>query len=133
MNAKPVLVRTGSLFAFQQYDFLPDILVLAKALGGGMPLGAFISSHEKMQALTHHPTLGHITTFGGHPVCCAAGKAAFEILLEEKLTDRVAAMSELFKKHLQHKKIKEVRAAGLLIAVEFEDESHLQKNNSALP
>jgi acetylornithine/N-succinyldiaminopimelate aminotransferase len=119
--------RTGSLFAFQQYDFVPDILVLAKALGGGMPLGAFISSNQNMHHLTHHPSLGHITTFGGHPVCCAAGKAAFEVLLDEKLTDRVSAMNELFKKHLQHKKIKEVRTAGLLIAVEFEDEIFCKK------
>jgi acetylornithine/succinyldiaminopimelate/putrescine aminotransferase len=75
--------RTGTLWAFEKYDIVPDILLLGKALGGGLPLGAFISSHEKMQALTNNPVLGHISTFAGHPVCCAAGLAGFELLMAD--------------------------------------------------
>lgn len=111
--------RTGSLWAFEQFGVIPDILLLGKALGGGMPLGAFISSAEKMQALTDSPVLGHITTFGGHPVSCAAGKAAFELLLAEDLTNGVAPREALFAGLLQHPRIKAVRTAGLLIAVEL--------------
>ena len=81
--------RTGTLWGFEQFDVVPDILLLGKALGGGMPLGAFIASKEMMDALTDHPVLGHITTFGGHPVCCAAGLAALEALLEEQMMEHV--------------------------------------------
>ena len=76
--------RTGKLWAFEHFDIVPDILLLGKALGGGMPLGAFISTKMNMDLLTDNPVLGHITTFGGHPVCCAAGMSAFEVLLKEK-------------------------------------------------
>ena len=119
--------RTGTLFCFEQYGIVPDILLLAKSLGGGMPLGAFISSREKMSALSNNPALGHITTFGGHPVCCAAGKAAMEVLLEGNLIDDVKKKSELFKKNLQHPSIKNLRRAGLLMSLEFEDEKLCRK------
>jgi acetylornithine/succinyldiaminopimelate/putrescine aminotransferase len=113
--------RTGSLFAFEQLGIVPDILLLGKALGGGMPLGAFVSSTQNMDAFTDNPVLGHITTFGGHPVCCAAGLAALDYLVDEQLMDKVAAKSALFKSLLVHPMIKEVRSAGLLIAVAFDD------------
>jgi acetylornithine/N-succinyldiaminopimelate aminotransferase len=113
--------RTGTLWAFEQYGIVPDILLLGKALGGGMPLGAFISSHSLMATLTNNPVLGHITTFGGHPVCCAAGLAGMRALLGEKRIEEVAAKTGLFKTRLKNRLIKDVRAAGLLIAVEFEN------------
>lgn len=112
--------RTGSLWAFEQCDVVPDILLLGKALGGGMPLGAFIANRELMWQLTNNPVLGHITTFGGHPVSCAAGLAAFKALLEEGIYDEVSRKAELFSGSLSHPAIKEIRTAGFLIAVEFE-------------
>ena len=113
--------RTGKMFAFEHYGIIPDILTLAKSLGGGMPLGAFISSPEIMKSLTNNPVLGHITTFGGHPVCCAAALANLDIILEEKLFSKAKQKSELFLKLLKHPKIKEVRVKGLLIAIELND------------
>lgn len=113
--------RTGTLWGFQQYDVTPDILLLGKALGGGMPLGAFIASLDRMNLFTDKPVLGHITTFGGHPVCCAAGKAAMDYLLQEKLIDTVKEKEKLFIQLLQHPSIKAVRAKGLLIAIELEN------------
>ncbi|HEY9177682.1 MAG TPA: aspartate aminotransferase family protein [Flavipsychrobacter sp.] len=112
--------RTGKLWRFEHYGVVPDILLLGKALGGGMPLGAFISSYNNMQALTDNPVLGHITTFGGHPVCCAAGMAAMQVLLKNNLADKVAEKEALFRKHLLHPAIKAVRSKGLLIALELE-------------
>jgi len=112
--------RTGKLWGFQHYDVTPDILLLGKALGGGMPLGAFISSYDKMQALTANPVLGHITTFGGHPVCCAAGKAAFELLLKENIIEEVTVKEQLFLSLFEHPNIRAVRSEGLLIAVQLE-------------
>ena len=112
--------RTGRLFAFEHFDIVPDILLLAKAFGGGMPLGAFISSKEIMNVLTNNPVLGHITTFGGHPVCCAAGEAALHVLLDEKLIDTVEEKGRSFEKLLVHPAIKSVRRKGLLMALEFE-------------
>jgi len=112
--------RTGSLWAFQQYGVVPDVLLLGKALGGGMPMGAFVASHALMQSLTHSPVLGHITTFGGHPVCCAAGMAGMQVLLQEQLSEQVAAKEQLFQRLLVHPCIKAVRSMGLLIAVELE-------------
>lgn len=114
--------RTGKLFAFEHFDVIPDILLLGKALGGGMPLGAFISSHEVMQMLSHDPVLGHITTFGGHPLCCASGLAAMHVLLEEHLMDTVLNKGALFRKNLQHPLIKNIRGKGLFLSLEFEDE-----------
>jgi acetylornithine/N-succinyldiaminopimelate aminotransferase len=111
--------RTGSLVAFEQFGIIPDILLLGKALGGGMPLGAFISDQKLMNALTHDPVLGHITTFGGHPVSCAAGKAALEVLLDEKYIGQVKE-KETILHTIAHPLIKETRSAGLWMAVEFD-------------
>jgi len=113
--------RTGSLWGFQQFEIVPDILLLGKALGGGMPLGAFIADTRLMHQLTDNPALGHITTFGGHPLCCAAGMASMKALLEEGYVGQVKEKEKLFIKLLVHPKIKEVRSSGLLIAVEFEN------------
>lgn len=113
--------RNGSLWAFQQFHVVPDILLLGKALGGGMPLGAFIADKQLMDSLTHHPVLGHINTFGGHPVSCAAGLAAFDVLLNENLLDGIPAKEQLFLQLLQHAKIKAVRSRGLMLAVEFDN------------
>lgn len=113
--------RIGKLFAFEHFDIVPDILLLAKALGGGMPVGAFIASHIIMDALKDNPILGHITTFGGHPVCCAAGLAALEVLLDEKLIDTVAEKEALFRKLLVHPSIKQIRGKGLMFALELDN------------
>ncbi|MCB0704816.1 MAG: aspartate aminotransferase family protein [Saprospiraceae bacterium] len=111
--------RTGSLWAFEQYGIVPDILLLAKALGGGMPIGAFISSREIMQCLTHDPVLGHITTFGGHPVNCAAALANLQTIEALDLIRDVPAKAALFKELLVHPGILDFRQAGLLMAVEL--------------
>ena len=112
--------RTGKLWGFEHFDIVPDILVLGKALGGGMPLGAFIADKKLMDAFTNNPVLGHITTFGGHPVCCAAGMAAMNVLLEEQMVKVVTQKEALFKSLLVHDKIKEIRSFGLWLAVEFD-------------
>lgn len=108
--------RCGAMFAMELSGVTPDIVCLAKALGGGMPLGAFVSSNQIMGTLTNNPVLGHITTFGGHPVCCAAGKAAMEFIMENDLVARAARMGELFEQELKEF---EIRRCGLLIAVEL--------------
>ena len=113
--------RTGFMFAYSRYNVVPDILLLAKALGGGMPLGAFISSNEIMSVLASNPPLGHITTFGGHPVCCAAGDAALSIIVEDNLAGICNKKSTLFKEKLQHPLISEVRGEGLLLAIQLSD------------
>jgi acetylornithine/N-succinyldiaminopimelate aminotransferase len=110
--------RNGTLFAFEQFGVVPDILLLGKALGGGMPLGAFVADKKIMDSLTHNPVLGHINTFGGHPVSCAAGLAAFDVLLEEKLIDGVKEKEQLLLSLLRHPKA--VRSRGLMMAVEFD-------------
>jgi len=113
--------RTGRLFSFGQYGIEPDILVLAKAFGGGMPLGAFISSKERMSTLSHDPELGHITTFGGHPVSCAAALAALEYLLESGLIGLVEEKGKMFSDCLKaHPAVKVIRRAGLMLAVELD-------------
>ncbi len=111
--------RTGKLFGFENFNIKPDILLLAKGMGGGMPIGAFISSHEIMSALKENPILGHITTFGGHPVSCAAGLANLEVILEENLVNDVAIKESLFKKYLQHSEIKEIRGKGLMLSIQL--------------
>ena len=111
--------RTGTLFAFEHFNIHPDILLLAKGMGGGMPIGAFISSHEIMSVLKENPILGHITTFGGHPVSCAAGLANLEVIIEEKLVKDVSLKESLFRKHLQHPEIKEVRGMGLMLCIQL--------------
>ncbi len=113
--------RTGSLFAFEQYDVVPDILLIAKGFGGGMPIGAFIASSEVMKVLSFEPLLGHITTFGGHPVCCAAALATLHELVESDLISKVKGKEKLFQELLVHPKIKEIRSAGLMMAVELEN------------
>jgi acetylornithine/N-succinyldiaminopimelate aminotransferase len=113
--------RNGTLWAFEQFDIVPDVLLLGKALGGGMPLGAFVANKKLMDSLSHNPVLGHINTFGGHPVCCAAGLAAFNVLLNEKLIDGVNKKGQLFKSLLHHPKIQKVNTCGLMIAVYFEN------------
>ncbi len=112
--------RTGKLWGFEHFNIVPDILLLGKALGGGMPLGAFIADKKLMDAFTENPVLGHITTFGGHPVCCAAGMAAMKALLDEKMIDGVKQKEELFRSLLVHPKIKAIRSFGLWMAVEFD-------------
>jgi acetylornithine/succinyldiaminopimelate/putrescine aminotransferase len=112
--------RTGKLWGFEHFNIVPDILLLGKALGGGMPLGAFIADQELMSVLTDNPVLGHITTFGGHPVCCAAGLAALKALLDEKMINKVKEKAELFQSLLVHKKIRSVRSFGLWLAIEFD-------------
>jgi acetylornithine/succinyldiaminopimelate/putrescine aminotransferase len=116
--------RTGKCFGFEHYEVVPDIVTLAKAFGGGLPLGAFISSRHIMQALTNNPLLGHITTFGGNAVSCAAGMAAFRFIMENKLYEEVEPKARLFKQRLQHPAIKAVRNKGLLMAIEFESFDH---------
>ncbi len=114
------LGRTGDMFALAHYGVTPDIVCLAKALGGGMPLGAFISSRQIMSSLSHDPALGHITTFGGHPVCCAAGLAAMDVILEENLTASVERKGALYEELLGgHPAVREIRRCGLLMAVEL--------------
>ena len=112
--------RTGKLWGFENFEIIPDVLILGKALGGGMPLGAFISYKKMMDAFTENPVLGHITTFGGHPVCCAAGMAAMKVLLEEKIINGIKAKEELFRSLLAHPEIKAIRSFGLWIAIEFD-------------
>jgi acetylornithine/N-succinyldiaminopimelate aminotransferase len=112
--------RTGKLWGFEQFDVVPDILLLGKALGGSMPLGAFIADKKLMWQFTENPVLGHITTFGGHPVCCAAGLAAFKVLLEEKIFTKVKTKEELIRSLLVHPKIKALRSFGLMMTLEFD-------------
>ncbi|MBS1566170.1 MAG: aspartate aminotransferase family protein [Bacteroidetes bacterium] len=112
--------RTGTRWAFEQMGVEPDILLLGKALGGGMPLGAFIADRKLMSSLTENPVLGHITTFGGHPVCCAAGMAGFMALLEEGWLDTVKQKEKLFRERLTHPSIRAIRSYGLWMAVEFD-------------
>lgn len=122
------ICRTGKNFAFEHYGVEPDILVLAKALGGGMPLGAFISSKEIMQSLTHNPALGHITTFGGHPLSCVAGLTAFKFLCNNITYSETERKADLFHSLLKvNKHIKEIRYKGLLMAIELGDSNKLQQ------
>jgi len=122
------LGRTGELFAMQKYGVVPDIVCLAKAFGGGMPLGAFIARHEIMDTLQSNPVLGHITTFGGHPVCCAAGLAALEYLLDHHVVEQVEAKGALYEELLQgHPAVREIRRSGLLLAVELGSSERLYR------
>lgn len=114
--------RTGKLFSFEHFNFVPDILVLAKALGGGMPVGAFIASKEIMDRLAFQPELGHITTFGGHPVCCAAALASLEVLLGEDLVLQAEKKGAIISEFIQsHPLIKEIRRKGLILGIEIND------------
>jgi acetylornithine/N-succinyldiaminopimelate aminotransferase len=118
------LGRTGKMFSFEHYGILPDILVLAKALGGGLPLGAFISSPEIMSSLAHDPELGHITTFGGHPLSCAAALASLNVIVSEKLTEGAEEKGAEFENALAtHPAVKEVRRKGLVMGIELKDQA----------
>jgi len=119
--------RTGSLFAFQKYDVIPDILLIAKGMGGGMPIGAFVSSTEKMKAFTSDPVLGHINTFGGNAVCVAAALATLQVILRDKLAERAIWIEGKIKQELKHPLIKELRIVGALGAIEFENEETCHK------
>ena len=119
--------RTGKLFAFEHFDVVPDILTLAKSFGGGLPIGSFISSFETMQTLASKPMLGHITTFGGNPVCCASALAVLEIIEEENLLTTVEAKGQLIEELLKHPKVKELRRLGLLFAFDFDSEETVNR------
>ncbi|MFN7791221.1 MAG: aspartate aminotransferase family protein, partial [Cyclobacteriaceae bacterium] len=119
--------RTGKLFAFEHFDVVPDILTLAKSFGGGLPIGSFISSFENMQTLASKPMLGHITTFGGNPVCCASALAVLEIIEEENLLTTVEAKGQLIEELLKHPKVKELRRLGLLFAFDFDSEETVNR------
>ncbi|HLU50958.1 MAG TPA: aminotransferase class III-fold pyridoxal phosphate-dependent enzyme, partial [Flavobacteriaceae bacterium] len=118
---QPGFGRTGKLFGFEHFDVVPDILVLGKGMGGGMPIGAFVSSFEKMELLQHHPKLGHITTFGGNPVIAAAALATLNELINTDLMIKIAEKEKLFRKLMVHPKIKEIRGMGLMLAPILED------------
>jgi len=120
--------RMGKLFGFEHFDIVPDILCIAKAMGGGMPIGAFVSSKENMDMLKHHPALGHITTFGGHPVCAAAALASLDVILNENLTNKADEKGKLFVDLLKnHSQIKEIRQIGLMLGVELSKPELLPK------
>ncbi len=119
--------RTGRFWAFEHFGICPDILVCAKGMGGGMPIGAFISSKEMMNSLSENPVLGHITTFGGHPVSCAASLAVIEVIVNDQLLKDISDKEALFHQLLKHPKIKNIRSVGLMMAVEFESYAVLKK------
>jgi len=118
--------RSGKLFTFEHFGVVPDILCLAKAMGGGMPIGAFIAEKKLMLAFTNHPELGHITTFGGHPVCCAASLAALDTILNEKLPIQAEAKGMLFEEAIKaHPLVKEIRRIGLMLGVELKPQTDI--------
>lgn len=119
--------RTGKLFAFEQFDMHPDIFLAAKGMGGGMPIGAFISSREIMDVIKDNPMLGHITTFGGHPVSCAAALASLKVIHTENLMDGVESKSALFKSLLVHEHIQEVRGMGFMMAIQLDSFERVEK------
>jgi acetylornithine/N-succinyldiaminopimelate aminotransferase len=119
--------RTGKLFAFEHFGIKPDIITIGKAMGGGLPLGGFIANWKIMQVFSDNPPLGHITTFGGHPLCCAAGLAALEVLIKDKFHKQAAKKEKLFRTLLKHAAIKEIRGKGLMLAVEFHNEELCKK------
>ncbi|MBL8009473.1 MAG: aspartate aminotransferase family protein [Flavobacteriales bacterium] len=119
--------RAGRLFAFEHFGVVPDVLVLGKALGGGLPMGAFISSRDRMALFTHDPVLGHITTFGGHPLPCVAGLAALEALQDEAMLGNARRAGALFKELLVHPRIEDVRGEGLMLAVDLGDAALVQR------
>ena len=112
--------RTGKMFGFEHFNIIPDIVTFAKGMGGGMPIGAFVSSKEIMECFTTNPILGHITTFGGHPVSCAAALANINEIANNNMIDDIAAKERLFIQKLNHEAIKEIRSIGLFMAIEFE-------------
>lgn len=117
--------RTGSLFAFEAFGIVPDILTLAKAFGGGLPIGCFVADHHVMKTLTHDPALGHITTFGGNPVCCAAALAVLEVMEHEKILEQVENKGKLIGQLLVHPRIRAVRRAGMMFAIDFDSKEEV--------
>ncbi|PWJ42710.1 aspartate aminotransferase family protein [Sediminitomix flava] len=114
--------RTGKLFAFEHFDVVPDILTIAKGMAGGMAMGSFISSQEIMKCLSNNPILGHITTFGGHPICCAAAEATLRTLQEEKLIEDVERKGQIIEDRLaQHPAVKEIRRKGFMFAIDMDN------------
>jgi acetylornithine/succinyldiaminopimelate/putrescine aminotransferase len=119
--------RTGKLFAFEHYNVVPDILCIAKSMGGGMPIGAFVSSVERMDRLNNgHPLLGHATTFGGHPVSCASGLASLEIISNPEFLEQVNRNGELIRHYFQHPEIKEIRGKGQFLAAELKNPKRIE-------
>ncbi len=114
--------RTGKLFAFEHFGITPDIVTIGKAMGGGLPIGGFVASKKIMSSLSDNPALGHITTFGGHPLSCASGLAAFDVLISKKLYTSATKKEKLFRTLLKHKAIKGIRGMGLMLAVQFSSE-----------
>jgi len=119
--------RTGKMFAFEHYDIVPDIITFAKGLGGGMPIGAFVANKKIMQAFTSNPVLGHITTFGGHPVSCAAAYATLSVLTKENIVSEVSIKGELFRKNLVHQSFKNIHGEGLFLSVAVESYAYLRQ------
>ena len=124
---QPGFGRTGKLFSFEHYDMVPDILVMGKGMGGGVPVGAFMSSAEIMKSLQHSPKLGHITTFGGNPLIAAASYATLKEVLDSGLMNEVNEKEALFRELLVHPKIKKVNGRGLMLAVELESPDYTLK------
>ena len=124
---QPGIGRTGKLFAFEHYGVTPDILVIGKGLGGGMPIGAFCSSSQNMEQLTHSPSLGHITTFGGNPVIAAAGLATLKTIINKKIMAEIDAKEALFRELLVHPKIKQINGRGLMLAPILENPEQVSK------
>ena len=118
--------RTGHMFGFELFNIIPDTICLAKGMGGGMPIGAFISSKKNMDYLSQQPELGHITTFGGHPISCAAALATFNELKQSTIIESINKKRKLFEENLNHPKIKKIHGIGLMIAIEFNDEEYCQ-------
>jgi acetylornithine/succinyldiaminopimelate/putrescine aminotransferase len=120
--------RTGKLFAFEHYNIIPDIICIAKGMGGGMPIGAFAADKSLMHTLTFNPMLGHITTFGGHPVSTAAALASLEIILKENLSEEANRKGQMYIDALKgHPKVKSIRGKGLFLAFEIEGEGSVHK------
>jgi acetylornithine/succinyldiaminopimelate/putrescine aminotransferase len=118
--------RTGTFFAYQHYGIRPDIVLMAKGMGGGMPIGAFLAGRDLMHSLSNNPVLGHITTFGGHPVSCAAAMATLELIRKPEMPSQVANHEAYIRKHLQHPGILEISGRGLLLSARFRDEHTAQ-------
>ena len=124
---QPGIGRTGNMFAFQKYDVEPDILIIGKGLGGGLPIGAFCSSREMMKKFEYKPSLGHISTFGGNPVIASAGLSVLETLENEKILEKIKEKEELIRSLLKHKKIKSINGTGLMLAIILERKADAEK------
>ena len=124
---QPGIGRTGEMFAFQKYDIEPDILVIGKGLGGGLPIGAFCSSREKMEKFEYNPSLGHISTFGGNPVVSSAALSVLNTLENEKIINKISEKEKLIRLLLIHKKIKKINGTGLMLAIILESQEDAER------